>query len=461
MRIARVLFRDRRRAAVARASLLAVLSVPLAVSASEAPRVASPPAAERDAASAESSAIAPPSGVVTLEDARAAALHASPRLSGLSAEVSSRRALALQAGVLPNPEVALEFENVGGTGDREAFEQTETTLWVSQLVPLGGKVDERERAAALAGDLAAWSLEAARREVLADATKAFVATLAAQEHVALARDLVRLAGESTRAVAVQVRSGGASTVEEARARLVAGEADIERSGAERALAASRAALAATWGGDAASFREVRGDLAALAPPPPLGQLGGLLPESPGLARWETELAQREAALALERARRVPDPTIRLGARHFHDNDDDALVFEVAVPLPLFDRNDGNVLAAGHDVARARSEHDQARVAAAAELAQHYQELARSYEEAVALRERLVPDARAAFAGVRDGYRAGRFGQLELLAAQRTLFEVRGRLLDAEVAYHRAAADIERLTGRSLTPSERGRGEVRR
>jgi cobalt-zinc-cadmium efflux system outer membrane protein len=84
--------------------------------------------------------------------------------------MSARRALELQAGLYPNPEVALEFENVGGTGDRTGFEETETTLWISQRVPLGGKIGERQRVAALEGDLAQRSLESTRREVVADTT---------------------------------------------------------------------------------------------------------------------------------------------------------------------------------------------------------------------------------------------------------------------------------------------------
>jgi cobalt-zinc-cadmium efflux system outer membrane protein len=449
------------RAALARV-LLASLLAPLAASASESP--AGPlllAAAGPVPAASGGAGEGPPSvGALTLAAARARAIGSSPRLAGLAAQVGSRRALELQAGLLPNPEMAVEVENVGGSGDREAFEQTETTVWVSQLVPIAGKRGERRRVAALEGELAEWDLEEARRDVLADTTDAFIASLAAQERVALSRDLERLAAESVRAVSAEVRAGAASSVEQTRARIVATEVAIERAGTERALVASRTALAAIWNGDPTTVAEVRGDLADVRPPPPLAELEVALLRSPALSRWRTELAQRKASLALERARRVPDPTVRIGARHFHDNDDNALVFEVAVPLPIFDRNEGNVVAADHDVVRAKAERDAARAAAAAALAQEYADLARAYEETVLLRDRLLPDAAAAFAGIRDGYAAGGYSQLDLIAAQRTLFEVRSRLLDAEVAYHRAAADIERLTGRSLVSLEGPDGRAR-
>ena len=72
------------------------------------------------------------------DDARAAALRANPRLTALSERASADRALELQMGLLPNPELGVELENLGGSGDRQAFEETETTVWVSQLVPVGG-----------------------------------------------------------------------------------------------------------------------------------------------------------------------------------------------------------------------------------------------------------------------------------------------------------------------------------
>jgi len=442
------------------APFLSLIPSPAFASGADRKAVARPDGRRVASSSHAPSGRASPTGVLSLGDARAAALRSSPRLAGLAAQMSARRALELQAGLYPNPEVALELENVGGTGDRTGFEETETTLWISQLVPLGGKIGERQRVAALEGDLAQRSLEATRREVVADTTNAFVATLAAQERLALSNDLTRLASAALRAVTDQVRAGAASSVEQTRARIAEAEAELERTSAERDLAVSRAALAATWGADAPGFREVRGDLDDLTPPPPLDRLQQYLADGPEAARWDTELAQREAALALERARRVPDPTFRLGARHFHDNDDDALVFEVAVPIPVFDRNQGNVLAADHELARARADREGARALAAAALAERYQELVRAYEEAIAVRQRLLPDAEAAFAGVRDGYRAGRFGQLDLLQAQRTLFEVRRRRLEALAAYHRAAADLERLTGEPLAIAAGNRGGVR-
>src|SRR5688572_25323299 len=90
-----------------------------------------------------------PAGALTLDDVRARALAASPELESGASEVRARAAHARQAGLPPNPELRTDVENVGGTGDREAFEETETTVRLSQRFELGGKRGKRRRVAEL------------------------------------------------------------------------------------------------------------------------------------------------------------------------------------------------------------------------------------------------------------------------------------------------------------------------
>src|SRR6185436_17801449 len=86
-----------------------------------------------------------------------------------------------------------------------------------------------------------------------------------------------------------------------------------------------------------------GSLEEVAPPPPLEELLARLEHSPVLARWDAEIERRIAGIALARADRIPGVTLYAGARHFNATDDVAAVFDVAVPLPLFDRNQGSII----------------------------------------------------------------------------------------------------------------------
>ncbi len=400
-----------------------------------------------------------PSGALRLRDALAAAMLRNPLLASFSWEVRAREARSLQAGLLPNPTAGAEVENVGGSGDRQGFESTETTVRLAQLVELGGKRARRRRLALVERDLAGWDYEAARLDVLTRTTKAFVAVLAAQERLALAERLRRVAGDSVRAAAAQAEIGAASPVETTRAEVALGRIDAERVREERELAAARTALAASWGG-AARFDAVVGDLGGAVAPPPLDVVLARAEDNPDLARWATELEQRRAVLAVEEARRVPDVVVGVGGRHFSDNGDNALVFDVSVPLPVFNRNQGGILEARYRVARAAAERDLAGVTVRSALTAAYEDVQGAFAQLDVLDRRVLPKAEAAFRGATDAYQRGLFRFLEVLDAQRTLFELRGERIDLLAKYRRGIADVERLSGAPLDEAADEGGDAR-
>lgn len=400
----------------------------------------------------------PPSGAIDLRDALAAALLGSPELAASSAAVRAQEGRALQAGLLPNPELKAEVENIGGSGAQQGFESAETTLRLSQLIELGGKRSKRQALAGLERDGAAWAYEVQRAALLAHTAKSFVDVLALQHQLALAEERQRLAAESVRAVDLQVRAGAGAPAEAARARIAVAQAAVLHSQRVGQLAAARLALAATWGRPSASFERAVGDLDAIAAPPDGESLLARVDANPELARWSTELNARQAALTLAQARAVPDVSLGAGPRYFSDSGDAALVLEVWVPLPVFDRNQG-------DIAAARARQDEAEAARRASeigirsaLRRAVEELRTAYDQIIALRGSVLPAAQAAFDATRDAYRGGALRSLDVLDAQRTLFELRDQSIEALAAYHRALIDVERLSG--TDPLAAGSGERR-
>ena len=386
---------------------------------------------------------------LTLAQAFALVLARNPELAASAAEVRARGAHAVQAGLLPNPHMQAEVENVGGSGTRQEFEETETTVGLSQLLELAGKRGKRRRVAELATDLARFDHEARRLAALSDTTKAFVRALAAQERVRLADELERLAGQGVDAMRAQVRAGAAPGVEVSRARVTFARSDVARRRAERELEAAGRALARTWGDDGLGARELAGDLSLPASLPPLGAFEDATAEGPDVARWGSELEERRAAVALEEAGRIPDVTVGAAGRHFSDNGDNALVFDLSVPLPVFDRNQGAIAEARHRLEKARAEREAAALAVRAAVAGAYAELAAAHDEAVRLRDDVIPEARRAFDGARAAYRQGAFRVVDVLDAQRALFELRTDYIAALETFHVQAAEVGRLTGAPL------------
>jgi cobalt-zinc-cadmium efflux system outer membrane protein len=281
-------------------------------------------------------------------------------------------------------------------------------------------------------------------------SQSFVEVLSAQERVAANEELVRLAEHVFKTVAERVQAGKVSPVEETRAKVALSSSRIGLERARRQLDAARKALAATWGSTRVTFERVDGKLDTVAAIPTAEQVAERVQQNPDLARWVTEIAQREAAVDLESARRIPDLTLGVGPRYFNETDKAAMMMEFSIPLPFFDRNQGGYLEARYQLAKAKEERRAAEAQVRAALGEAHGTLSAAFAEVTALRNEVLPGAVSAFEAAGEGYRQGKFGLLDVLDAQRTLFEARGQYIEALTGYHKAVAQVERLVGEPLS-----------
>ncbi len=390
-----------------------------------------------------------PTGPLTLRQAISLTLMKNPELAAFSWEVRARDAARLQASLLPNPEVDIEMENIAGGGNMEGTDAMETTIQLRQLFELGGKRSKRERLASLERDLAGWDYEARRLDVLTGTTIAFIELLSAQERLELTEEMERIAEQVYITVSERVRAGKVSPIEETKAGVALSTSRIEVERSKRGLKAARKRLAGYWGSDTPGFERVEGDLDRLAPVPPYDVLLDRVSKNPDIARWVVEVESRRAALDLAKAGRIPDLTVSGGYRRFNEIDDNAFVVGISVPLTIFNRNQGSIAEMGHRLSKAAHEREAVQTAVQTTLSGTYQTLSTAYAEARTLKEDVLPAAHVAFEAVSEGYRLGKFNFLDVLDAQRTLFEVKEQYIDALSAYHTGVAEVERLVGAGM------------
>lgn len=381
---------------------------------------------------------------ITLEAAIGRVLANSPDLAAAAEAVRAREGDARQASLWPNPALLGEAENFGGTGDRKSFETTEYTASLAQPLDLSGKVRSRATAADYERRLAGWDYETTRLDLITSTRKAYADLVAAQRSAELTRELARLADELASAVGARVQAGKVSPVEATRIEVVKASARAEALRANQEVATARAALAALWGdtGPPDAWAAVEENQAVEVPD--ANVVEPLLAQAPEAARWSDEIALREAEFALARATAFPDVTASLGVRHFAENDDNALVAGLSVPLPVFDRNQGAVAAA---MSR-RSEAERRRAAFLARQKADFQAafnaLRRAQISVRSLDDRIIPSAQSVFTATTTGYQAGKFNLIELLDAQRTLFEAQVQGVAARAELVKAQADLDRL-----------------
>jgi len=386
---------------------------------------------------------------LSLRDAVQLALNHNPNLAAFAKEVLALHGLTIQAGLLPNPVLQFDMEDVSSRSNSPGarFE----SIRISQLFETGGKRSARKHVALLEQESAQQDYDARQLDLIALVANMFLEVLAGQERVQLALSRQELAQKVTDAASKRVKAGKAPPIEETRAQIALATASIEVKQAQRNLTSFRKQLALLWSNSEPKFEHVVGDLETFVTIPNFQSLELRLQQNPLAKRSLKILQQREAIVTLEKARRIPDITISAGIRRFgHDipNDTTAL-FGVSVPLPLFDRNQGNLIAAQQRLNKAMDEQAAIDLQLKTLLTQTYESLIAAENEINQLREEILPGAKETFRMAKRGYELGKFGFLELLDAQRTLFQNQTLYLQALSNYQQLVNEIERLIAQSI------------
>ncbi|MCQ8182653.1 TolC family protein [Methylomonas sp. SURF-1] len=389
-----------------------------------------------------------PTGSLVLSQALALALTQNPELSAFSWESRAQEAATLQAGLFPNPTFNANAANFGNQVIK-GFDGDVVTLELSQLIELGGKRTARMEAASLTKQLADWDYETKRADVLTQVTQAFIDVLAAQQRLALTQQIHELANQTTVTTSARVQVGKVSPVEETKAKVARASVQIELMRAQKELEAARKRLAAGWGSTTPRFEAVSGNLESIQAPASLDSLMQRLSKNPDLARWATEITQRQALITMEKSKAIPDVTATVGASKYLMPNDYALVVGFSVPLPVFDRNQGRIQEAEHRLTKAEEELRSTEVRITTALNTAYQALDTAYSEIITLQQDILPGAQSAYDAAREGYRLGKFGFLDVLDAQRTLFGAKNQYLLALAEYHKSVASVERLVGSNM------------
>ncbi|MBX9590147.1 MAG: TolC family protein [Hyphomonadaceae bacterium] len=388
-------------------------------------------------------------GPLTLGSAVQRALTANPRLHAARFDVGIATGKEIQAGVRPNPELSYEIDNAFGSGQYHGLHSAETTLQISQLFEFPGKRRSRVVAAAAEVDSSVLELEALRLEISSDTAVAFFTVLAAQHRIQILDAQIAALDRLTPLLQRRVEAGASSPGETARAQAAADLVRADRERSRTMLAIARRQLATLMGATVPDFARVAGNLARVGSPPPFQTVLEVIDTLPQLVRFTAVRARRDAELILAQLRPYPDLRVGVGWRHFNETSDDAMRLSFSLPLPIFDRNIGGIVAAQEARAKVQAEWATNKLALILTLGRAYETLAGAAREIDILRTAALPNARRAAEAIESGYAQGRFTLLEVLDIQNTVTQGSLRELEALMNFHTSVATIEGLTGTPL------------
>ncbi|SEH11554.1 outer membrane protein, cobalt-zinc-cadmium efflux system [Sphingopyxis sp. YR583] len=382
--------------------------------------------------------------LLTLDEAVVLAGGSAPAAEAASAGVDAADAGRRIAGLRPNPALAVEVENFVGTGPYSGVNGADVTASVAIPIELGGKRQARIGVADAEAFRARLAQSIAGADIRLQVTELYIEAAAAEVRVAVAEDRFRIAGDTARAATIRVQAGRASPLEQERAEVARLTAEADAGKARRIADAVRANLGRRIGRPATGPIDVavlggpgRG---AMGPPRPATATGTL-----ALAAADADLKIADAGVAFARSQRVPDLTVGPGVRRIEATNDVAAIFSVSVPLPLLNNGRAAVDQASANRRRADARRRMTVLDVEQQIAEVEVEAQNAAEAAHVASGPALSAAMEAARIARIGYREGKFGQLELLDAERVLTEMRVASIDALATYQLAKARLERLT----------------
>ncbi|MRW91839.1 TolC family protein [Duganella sp. FT80W] len=381
---------------------------------------------------------------LTLREAVAHAQERAPTLRGADAAARAADAGVEVAGLRPNPTLSIEAENVLGTGRYSGFGGADRTVSLAVPLELGGKRQARINVAQAERAAAGIGLTGARADLTQRVTEAFVRLAAAQRRQDIAHSALEWAERAAHAAQERVRTGKASPIEEQRAQVLKLGADTRFGKAVRALALAHADLTQLTGDAALAISASWFDTVALVESAPSGQ------PSLSVVAAQAQLAIANARVDAARRDRMPDVTITAGTRRYGDSPDKAAVLSLSIPLPLFNSGSGALVRAKAQADQANAEGESAAIEAQQALAHAVADVADARAVAQTAAGPALTAAQEAARIARLGYAEGKFPQLEMIEAERSLAETREAALEALTDYHLAQVRLARLQG-SIQP----------
>ncbi|TLP64748.1 MULTISPECIES: TolC family protein [Pseudomonas] len=376
---------------------------------------------------------------LSLAQALDAASAQNPELAAVGREIGMAEGERLQAGLIPNPELSWEVE------DTRRDSRT-TTLMLSQPLELGGKRRARVDVAEAGQLIARLALERQRNVLRAEVIQAYHAALRAQTALELAQQSQTLTERGVRVVEGRVKAGQSSPVEATRAQVQLAQAQAAVRRAQSARSIAWQALARLTGSAEAGFERLYDNTLSPGPAP---EVENLLAKVEQTAEWRLAAAQierSEASLGSEKAQRIPNLTVSLGSQYSREERERVNLIGLSMPLPLFDRNQGNVLAAARRADQARDLRNAVALRLRSDTLSAVQQWATAMGEVQAYDRTILPSAQQAVDTATRGFETGKFAFIEVLDAQRTLIEARGLYLDALAQAVDAKAQVERIYG---------------
>lgn len=365
--------------------------------------------------------------VLGLDDLLRMSLDQNPALRQAGLDIGAAEGRALQAGLKPNPRVELNGEEIGRLGGKHTIEFTQEIVTANKL--------GLSRAVALKEvDQATLTLMRQRSELLTTVRQGYFEILALQRRVEALGELVGLANQAYENARTVLGAGEAAKPESLQFQIELDRLKTDLDAARRDRAAAWRRLAAATGVSNLPLTTLAGSLEV--PPPDFDfeqARAAVLEGHPDVRLAQAGIARAQLVLKRAEAETVPNVTLAAGYTGNITDRENQGSYHVSLPIPFYNRNQGNILAAQQELGRALQEVARVHNDLDSRLGVAVEQYAGARERAERYRTAILPAARESYRLTLLAFRGGQSDYLRVLQSQRAIG-------DANLTYIQALAD---------------------
>lgn len=356
------------------------------------------------------------------------ALANNPTLKQANALVRQSAGLAKQAGLLPNPSIGYQGEQIRGG----SYHGGEQGAFVQQTFVLGGKLGLRRDVYEQQRREAETGVEEQRYRVFGGIGRQFYATLAAQETVNIRAQLVQLALDAVETAHQLANVGQADAPDVLQSEVEAEQAKLDYTTAQRTFLQQFATLSALAGRVNLPPSPLKGNLETYPTIDAGHVVDHLIKNSPSVKLAEQDIARAQAQVKSSKRESIPDLQVRAGLENNFERLGESGATPVGVQgfvtagitLPLFNRNQGNVTAGKADLERARLEVNRVRFSLQQAAQPVVQDYLSAQAEASRYKTEIIPRATKAYQLYLEKYLQMGAAYPQVIVSQRTLFQLK-------------------------------------
>lgn len=386
--------------------------------------------------------------VLTLDEALTLAEQNHPALQVAAGRVAGATAAVRTAGAYINPQLsgaAFGYQRVVTPGNVGGLLHTFT---LSQDITLPSVRRARITAAELGRQTSEFALAEDQLNLRGLVKQAFFEAMRRRSEIQIARENLQLLEDLFRRIRVQFEVGEAPRLELTRAEAEVSVARVQAQSAERRYSAAMADLHAAIGTPLTGVEPQAPLYPATALPSLEDLVLEVLARHPGIAGAENETRRAEANVEVEKKLKIPQPNVWMNL--IKQPDVDQYWYGVSIPIPIFNRREGQIAEAEAAVRQADSYSDYRKLQLTAAVERAYGQYNVAQSEVEMFESGIILQAEAALRAAEAAFQFGERGIIEVLDAQRVLRATRFEYLNAQFDRQQALVVLEQLGALDLT-----------